>query len=306
MLTELKIDPEFQNKIPPLTEQEYQQLEENILADGEVYEPICVWNGTIVDGHNRWKIIQAHQEIPYQIKEMPFTDKWEAFDWMYKKQLGRRNLTDENKSYLLGKLYEARKKIVGAPKGNTNAKKNNVSAVDTLKLKAHDRVSESIAKELGIGNGTVIRASQFARGIDAIKEISEEASDKILTGRTKVTKKSVQEFKKLDEPQKTEFIDSVLSGEKPKQKPQGFTKEARRDKKLLDEVVSDMYSPEKKEFTVEMLLGDIEINGEDYVNLLRNTLIERSTLLIGENRSRVVEKIDEIINKIQKLKELIK
>lgn len=37
---ELKIDPEFRDKIPPLTEDEFKQLEENILEDGEVYEPI--------------------------------------------------------------------------------------------------------------------------------------------------------------------------------------------------------------------------------------------------------------------------
>ena len=56
MSTKLTIDPEFRDKIPPLTETEYAQLRENILADGEVYEPIVVWNGTIIDGHNRWKI----------------------------------------------------------------------------------------------------------------------------------------------------------------------------------------------------------------------------------------------------------
>ena len=31
----LKIDPEFQNQIPPLTDDEYKQLEENILKEGE-------------------------------------------------------------------------------------------------------------------------------------------------------------------------------------------------------------------------------------------------------------------------------
>lgn len=57
-MIELKIDPEFQAKIPPLTDDEFKQLRENIINDGEVYEPICVWNGVIVDGHNRWKVIQ--------------------------------------------------------------------------------------------------------------------------------------------------------------------------------------------------------------------------------------------------------
>ncbi len=47
-------------------------------------------------------------------KEMEFADKWEAFEWMYKKQLGRRNLTEENRMYVTGKMFESRKKHVGA------------------------------------------------------------------------------------------------------------------------------------------------------------------------------------------------
>ena len=84
----LRVEKEFQEKIPPLTEAEFEQLRENILNDGEVYEPIAVWNGIIVDGHNRWKVIQEHPKIPYKIREMDFADKWAAFDWMYQKQLG--------------------------------------------------------------------------------------------------------------------------------------------------------------------------------------------------------------------------
>ena len=38
----LRIDPEFKAQIPPLTEDERKQLEENILADGEILSPILV------------------------------------------------------------------------------------------------------------------------------------------------------------------------------------------------------------------------------------------------------------------------
>ena len=31
----LKIDPEFQSQIPPLTDDEFKQLEENILKEGQ-------------------------------------------------------------------------------------------------------------------------------------------------------------------------------------------------------------------------------------------------------------------------------
>lgn len=37
---ELRIDPDFESRIPPLTEDEFVQLEENILADGVIISPI--------------------------------------------------------------------------------------------------------------------------------------------------------------------------------------------------------------------------------------------------------------------------
>lgn len=64
MTQTLRIDPEFKSQIPPLTQDERKQLEENILAEGELLAPIFVWNGTIVDGHNRYEILQSHPEIP--------------------------------------------------------------------------------------------------------------------------------------------------------------------------------------------------------------------------------------------------
>ena len=44
-LNALKIDPEFQGKIPPLTFEELNQLEANILRDGRIINPIIVWEG---------------------------------------------------------------------------------------------------------------------------------------------------------------------------------------------------------------------------------------------------------------------
>ena len=43
----LKIDPEFQSQIPPLTDDEFKQLEENILKEGKLLSPLIVWNNTL-------------------------------------------------------------------------------------------------------------------------------------------------------------------------------------------------------------------------------------------------------------------
>lgn len=208
-MTELRIDPEFRDKIPPLTDAEFEQLKENILNDGEVYEPIAVWNGTIVDGHNRWKVIQEHPEIPFRVKEMDFSDKWAAFDWMYKKQLGRRNLSNEQKTYLLGKLKQARTQIVG----NTTSERNELGQ---FQHGQNDHIGtttrKSIADELGIGEKTVDRAEQFAKGVDAIREQSPEAAEKILRGGSGVTKGVMQEVYKM-EPEKVKTLaDAIIEG----------------------------------------------------------------------------------------------
>ena len=43
-INELRIDPEFAEKIPPLTPEEYEQLEANILSEGAVLSPLIIWN----------------------------------------------------------------------------------------------------------------------------------------------------------------------------------------------------------------------------------------------------------------------
>lgn len=207
---ELRIDPEFRDKIPPLTKEEFEQLRENILADGEVYEPIAVWNGTVIDGHNRWKIIQEHPEIPYRTKEMDFPDKWAAFDWMYKKQLGRRNLTDEQRTYLIGKMYEARKKTRG-----NNAERGvdgkflsgqNVASGEPKKTR------DIIAEEMGVGYKTVERGELFARGVDALREESPEAAETILMGDSGLKKKTVMEIPDMEPEQRKRLATAIEKG----------------------------------------------------------------------------------------------
>ena len=65
MLRRLKIDPEFQSKIPPLTFEELNLLETNILEEGRIISPLIDWNGLIVDGHNRIAILNNHPDINY-------------------------------------------------------------------------------------------------------------------------------------------------------------------------------------------------------------------------------------------------
>lgn len=207
----LKVDKEFQEKIPPLTEAEFEQLKENILSAGEVYEPIVVWNGVIVDGHNRWKIILEHPEIRYRVKEMQFADRWAAFEWMYKNQLGRRNLTEKQKDYMIGKMYEARKQTIARnEKGQFAPNGQNVRTVD--RREQQDGTAGQIGKEVGVDSRTVRRAGKFAQGVDALKAVSPEAAEKVLQGEANVTKSMIQDLPSKSEKEIKAVAKAIESG----------------------------------------------------------------------------------------------
>ena len=119
---ELRIDPDFESRIPPLTEDEFIQLEENILADGVIISPIIVWGDVIIDGHNRFRIAQKHPHIEFTTCERKFYDRHEALAWICKNQLGRRNLTFQQKKYLIGKQYESEKASHGGDRKSSEVK----------------------------------------------------------------------------------------------------------------------------------------------------------------------------------------
>lgn len=104
-LNQLKIDPEFQSKIPPLQFEEEQQLEQNIIAEGRLLNPIITWNGYILDGHTRYRILKKHGFIKFEVEEIQLANKYEALAWICKNQLSRRNLSPERKKFLLEQIF---------------------------------------------------------------------------------------------------------------------------------------------------------------------------------------------------------
>ena len=104
-LSQLKIDPEFQSKIPPLQFEEEQQLEQNIIAKGRLLNPIITWNSCILDGHTRYRILKKHGFIKFEVEEIQLANKYEALAWICKNQLGRRNLSPERKKFLLEQIF---------------------------------------------------------------------------------------------------------------------------------------------------------------------------------------------------------
>lgn len=91
----LKINNKFRDLIPPLSADEFSQLEKNIMAQG-CRDAIITWRGVIIDGHNRYNICTKHG-ISYKTEEMSFGSRKKAILWIAENQLGRRNLSTETR-----------------------------------------------------------------------------------------------------------------------------------------------------------------------------------------------------------------
>lgn len=304
-MVELRIDPELEQMIFPLTKEEFEQLEENIVNDGEVYEPIIVWNGVIVDGHNRWKIIQKHPKIPFQTKSMEFCCKDEAIDWALAKQLGRRNITDEQRTELIGKKYKIRKKLAGNTVSERTDKGQFQSAQNEHNGKDGNRTAAVMARELGVGRETVKRAEKFANGIGELRKDNPEVATKILNGGSGVSKKDVMQYPDLSDEEKKEFVDNVINP-KPKSRKTISAEEMKLRKQIEEDAIKARDKSVSVEFTIEMLIESIQISGKEYVNILKNSLVENSVLLVDENRKLISDEITSIVTQIEKIKELVK
>lgn len=91
-LSDLRVDPELEALIAPLTTAEFQQLTDSCSAEG-IRDPILLWNGTIVDGHNRYRIAQTLGLDFVPVKSMSFSSRNAAKRWIIENQLGRRNVS---------------------------------------------------------------------------------------------------------------------------------------------------------------------------------------------------------------------
>lgn len=89
----IRIEREFKDLIPPLSTEERAGLEADIIRDGRATVPLVVWDGVIVDGHNRYEICTKHG-LPFDSTAPPawVKDRTDAKIWILRTSLNRRNL----------------------------------------------------------------------------------------------------------------------------------------------------------------------------------------------------------------------
>ena len=172
----IRISEELKEFIAPLSEEEKQRLESNILEEG-IRDPLILWRQqdyyVLIDGHNRYAISQKHNlKFPYKI--MDFESKAEVEIWMVNNQLGRRNISSVQRRYLLGQKYETEKQTHGTNRFTMLMGEENQEG----------KTKEKIAQEENISESTVMRAAKLYRAINLLAGEDKAVRNKLLTYET--------------------------------------------------------------------------------------------------------------------------
>ena len=179
-MREIIIDEEFKGLLPELDKETYDLLEKNLLENG-CRDAVVLWNGILIDGHNRYEICTKHG-IPFDTVSKEFATREEALIWIITTQVSRRNLSQIQLSYCRGLHYRADKKVQGT--NNQYSQKSEKPQNEVFQKSTAER----LAKQYNVSRTTIERDAKVAEAIDAIGAVSPEAKRKILARETIISK----------------------------------------------------------------------------------------------------------------------
>lgn len=180
------IDERVKSRLWKLNETEFNNLEQSIITEG-CRDALVLWGDILIDGHNRYEVCKRNN-VPYRTVKKEFNDIEEVLLWIDMNQLSRRNLTDEQRTILIGRIYKSNKKQVG--------QHGEMGQNGPFRSKP---TYEKIADELKIGVNTVKRAEKYVNAIEDIeRSVGKEITDKIVSGDLKISKQDIIKIGELD------------------------------------------------------------------------------------------------------------
>ena len=286
---ELKISEALEHVMPPLQKEEMEKLTENLIQEG-CRDDLVVWNGIVVDGHNRYRICHENN-IPFAYTEKEFENEAEARRWIINNQVGRRNLPDFVKCELVlpfeAELKAEAKKRQGARNDLKNIPQNSAGSLKNKETR------EELAEMAGVSRDTLMKA----------KKISAEADEKtkeLLRAGEMSIHRAYTDLKDAGKSPKQEGTPSepqlLGSGPLPGQLPEGAT--YRMPDSVYDippiEVYGNMPSDDMKlRGNVEMVhaKSDLQNSTDNYVRRISDVLRGMTAASVSEENIQTLREI---------------
>lgn len=283
---ELIVLEKLKKFIPPLASDERAQLEQNILAFG-CKDPLIVWETkqaainpdapnpddvcyVLIDGHNRYEICQKFG-LDFRVNLIEIPTFEQAQDFMIDHQLGRRNLSVEQMAYLRGMKYLALKQerenqeLTRDRSGKFKSQENDLpnrggqndhhGDLDSENRGGHfdhhgkkEKLSEQLAKEFNVGEKTIRRDADFARGLEMLPN---DMKNEVLQGKSSLNKTHIIDIGKTK--------DLNLAQEKVQQLVNSTViKPEKKEKQSKDKVLGVLKSYLTTAEECDVLIAEIE------------------------------------------------
>jgi 16S rRNA G966 N2-methylase RsmD len=186
---ELKIKEEFKKLIPPLTPDEYKQLETNCIEEG-IRDAIITWNGYIIDGHNRYKIAQDWCLV-FRLESKEFKSEQDVKVWMILNQFGRRNIGNYTRAKLALELEDIFKEKAKENQGKrTDICQNSDKSLDLFSEEKPVKINKiepidtkrEVAKVANLSHDTIAKVKKIEQ------KATPEIKEKLSTGELHINK----------------------------------------------------------------------------------------------------------------------
>lgn len=189
-MSELRVKDVFRDQLPSLPEEKYRKLEKDICERG-CFDPIRLWKGYIIDGHNRYKIC-TENNVAFKTLSLDecFEDETDVRIWIIDHQDGRRELSDFQKI----ELRIEREHLVESKQGQR-------SDLTSVRRRTEvDKPHRQSAKQSGVGK------TKYAEGKYLAQNAPEEVKEKLRKGETAIK----TEYKKLKQEEKKQKHQETL------------------------------------------------------------------------------------------------
>ena len=308
-MRELKIDSELKDLLPPLTDEEYKQLEKNILDNGfDRNFPIMEWHGFIADGHNRYSICKKHNIEPV-IGTLAYDTKEEVMEWMLDIQLGRRNLSPIQRIKVTEKyrpIYERQAKENMSLGGKKYSPKEGSQNSSTLSQEEKVDVRAKLAKTAGVSTDT------YSKGKKILDSNNETLKQEVLSGEKSINAgyKELSQNKREEKADTNEEINSMPPS--PTTTRQTTPKTQISDE--VKQICADLKTEKSKEYLdsiwdykvaiIDCMNADFDMYYNGFVSILNdmnNRVTKRELNECIKNAENIVKKMLSAIEEAKKI-----
>lgn len=282
---EYRIDPELNDVLPELSDEDYKALEQSLLTDGFKGAPIMVWGDVIVDGHNRYAICKKY-DIPYEVKNIEFENKEEAIRWMVRQQIGRRTLTPLQRIKIVEQYRPFYKKKAEKNKSANGGNKKSELQNSSTPLPKEKKID--VRAELA--NDANVSTDTYSKGLKILKSGDQSLITQTMNGEKTINKAYTELKEKQTDSQEKNAYDVKAELDDLKKNRR---KEVAQKLKAIREQGHMPGDTEYEEVRAEQF--DVELQ----INKLENTVQDRGITKCTTMLSEIKERYNEYLSAFQ-------